>query len=49
MINNIFSAYVEPLVKYINYPALLQEQKINLDAVEYKINVDANLYKTSEK
>ena len=31
---NIFSEYVEPLLKDINHPALLQEWKINLDATE---------------
>ena len=46
---NIFSAYVEPLIKEINHPELLQEWKLNLDAAEYKRNIDANLYKTSEK
>ena len=49
MIINIFSAYVEPLLKYINHTAFLQECKINIDAVEYEKNVDANLYKPSEK
>ena len=46
---NIFSEYVEPLLKDINHPALLQEWKINLDATEYERNIDANLYKPSEK
>ena len=42
---NIFSEYVEPLLKGINHPALIQERKRNLDAEEYKRNIDANLYK----
>ena len=45
---NIFSEYVEPLLKYINHPALLQDWKINIDDAEYKGNIDANLYKPSE-
>ena len=49
MIINIFSAYVEPLSKDINHPEFLQEWKLNLDAAEYEINIDANLYKPSEK
>ena len=46
---NIFSAIVEPLIKYINHPALFQEWKLNLDAEDYERNIDANLYKPSEK
>ena len=46
---NIFGAYVEPLRKYINHTAFLQEWKLNLDAAEYEINIDANPYKPSEK
>ena len=49
MIINIFSAYVVPLLKDINHPALLQEWKLNIDAAEYKRNINANLYKPSEK
>ena len=45
MIFNIFSEYVEPLLKYINYPAFLQEWKLNIDAAEYEKNIDDNLYK----
>ena len=30
----IFSTYVTPQIKEIHHPALLQEWKINLDAVE---------------
>ena len=46
---NISSAYVEPLIKEINHPSLLQEWKLNIDAAEYEKNIDANLYKASEK
>ena len=46
---NIFGKYVEPLLKYVNHPALLQEWKLNLDAAEYEKNIDANLYKPSEE
>ena len=46
---NIFSEYFEPLLKYINHPALIQERKLNPDAAEYERNIDAKLYKTSEK
>ena len=35
MIINLFSAYVVPLLKDINHPALLQEWKLNLDAAAY--------------
>ena len=49
MIINIFIEYVEPLLKYINHPTLLQEWKLNLDAEEYKRIIYYNLYKTSEK
>ena len=49
MIINIFSAYVEPLLKYINHTELLQKWKLNLDAEEYERNIYANLYKTSEE
>ena len=38
---------LNPPLKYINRPALLQECKLNLDAEEYKINIYANLYKPS--
>ena len=43
MIIKISSAYVESLLKDINHPELLQEWKLNIDAAEYEINVDANL------
>ena len=36
IINNTFITYVEPLLKDINYPALIQEQKINFDAEAYE-------------
>ena len=36
MIVKIFSAYVVPLLKDINHPALLQEWKLNIDAAEYE-------------
>ena len=49
MIINIFSEYVEPLIKEINHPAFNQEWRINIDAAEYKLNIYANLYKPSEK
>ena len=45
---NIFSLYIEPLIKEINYPELLQEWKLNLDSTDYKQNIDANLYKLPE-
>ena len=35
IIHNIFSTYVEPLLNYINHPALVQQQKINLDDPAY--------------
>ena len=46
---NISSAYVELLIKDIDYPVFLQEWKLNLDASEYERNIDANLYKPSRK
>ena len=49
MIINIFSEYVEPLIKEINHPALLQEWRLNINAAYYERNIDANLYKHSEK
>ena len=45
---NIFSTYVVPLLKDINYPTLIQERKLNLDAVAYERNIDANLSKPSD-
>ena len=49
MIINIFSAYVVPLLKDINHPALLQEWKLNLDAAAYEKYIDANMSKPSDK
>ena len=49
MIINIFSAYVVPMLKDINHPALLQEQKLNLNAEAYEINIDANMSKPYDK
>ena len=49
MIINIFSAYVVPLLKYINDTALLQERKLNLDAAAYEKHIDANISKPSDK
>ena len=37
------------MLKHINYPALLQEWKINLDAAEYEKNIDVNMSKPSDK
>ena len=45
IINNIFSSYDEPLLKYINHPALLQEWKLNLYAVAFEKKIYANVYK----
>ena len=36
-------------MKEIYHPALIQEWRLNLDAADYERNIDANLYKTSEK
>ena len=49
IINNIFSAYVGPLLKDTNNPALIQEWKLNLDDAAYENQIDANLYKPSVK
>ena len=49
MIINIFSEYVVSLLKDINHPELLQEQKLNIDTTEYERNIDANMSKPSEK
>ena len=49
MIIIIFSAYVVPLLKDINYPALLQEWKLNLEDSAYEKNIDANMSKSSSK
>ena len=39
IIHNIFSTYVEPLLNYINHPALVQEWKLSLDAPAYNTNL----------
>ena len=49
MIINIFSEYVEPLLKDINHPALLQEWKLNLDAAAYGRNIDDKMSKPYDK
>ena len=49
IIINIFSAYVLSLLKDINHPALLQEWKLNLNAAAYEIDIDAKIYKFSDK
>ena len=49
MIINICSAYVVPLLKFINHPEFIQEWKLNLDAAAYEKNIDAKLSKTSDK
>ena len=48
MIINIFSAYVVPLLKYINHTEFLQEWKLNLHAVAYERNIDATMTKPSQ-
>ena len=45
----IFSAYVVPLLKYINHPVLLQECKLNLYATSYENNISSNMSKPSDK
>ena len=49
MIIIIFSAYVKPLLKYINNPALLQECKFSIDAAAYEKLIYANMSKPSDK
>ena len=46
--SNIFNTYGTPQIKEINYPAILQEQKLNIDAAEYERNI-AEKYKPSKK
>ena len=41
MMINIFSSYVEPLLKDIDYTTFIQECKLNPDAAEYERNIDA--------
>ena len=47
--STIFSTYVTPKIKEINYLEFLQEWKLNLDAAEYENNMKANMYKPSLK
>ena len=49
IINNTFIIYVEPLLDDFNYPALLQEWQLNIDAAAYENNIDTNVYKLSAK
>ena len=49
IINNIFCTYVEPLLNDINYPALIQELKLNIDAAVYEKQIDDNVYKSLVK
>ena len=49
MAMEIFSEYVEHLLKYINHTAFLQEWKLNIDATEYENNMATNICKPSEK
>ena len=48
IIHNIFSTYVEPLLNYINHPALLQEWILNIDVPAYENNY-ANVNRPSDK
>ena len=49
IINNTFITYVEPLLIYINHPALIQEWKLNIHAAAYEKKIDSDVYKTSAK
>ena len=49
MMIEIFSAYVVPLLKYINHPEFLQECKLNPDSAAYERNIDVNISKPSDK
>ena len=49
MIINICSAYVVPLLKYINHPEFIQEWKLNLDAAAYENQIYYNVFKSSVK
>ena len=49
MIINICSAYVLPLLKYINHPALLQEWKLNHGTAAYEKDIDAKMSKPYDK
>ena len=35
----LFSTYVIPQIKEINYPAIIQEWKLNIDAAEFENNM----------
>ena len=47
--STIFNTYATLQIKEINHPAFLQEMKINIDDAEYEKNMEANMYKHSEK
>ena len=47
IINNTFITYVESLLNYTNHHALIQEWKLNIDAVAHEKKIDANVYKPS--
>ena len=47
--NNTFVKYDEPLLNYINHPALIQEWKLNLYASAYEKKIDSGVYKPSDK
>ena len=49
IIHNVFSTYVEPLLNYINHTELVQEWKINPDALAYEKQIDANVNRPSDK
>ena len=46
---NTFSTYFEPFLNDINHPVLVQEWKLNLDAVAYEKKIDSDVYKPSSK
>ena len=46
---NTFSTYFEPFLNEINHPVLVQEWKLNLDAVAYEKKIDSDVYKPSSK
>ena len=47
IINNNHVTYVEPLLNNINYLALIEEWKFNLDDAEYEQKIYADMYKSS--
>ena len=47
--STIFNTYVTPQIKEINRTEFLQEWKLNIDVAEYENNIEANMYKPSEK